>query len=232
MCTRRARYPSDGVSSRALDRKQRLYVWITGLFVAALLTADLIGARFFRVAGRDLSVGMLAFPLTFVLTDVVNEFFGEKGARRMTFVGLGAALFAFAVINVALVLPESPVSPLPAATFRTVFGWSTRLYVASLSAYVLGQLIDIAVFGAFRRVTKERFLWARATGSTLVGQAIDTFVVTTLLLWGTQPMGYILGVVRDSYLIKIGVALGLTPVIYAAHALVRRGLHVDERPTG
>src|SRR6185312_15198505 len=106
-------------------------------FVAALLVSDLIGGKFFRVAGLDFSVGMIPFPLTFLLTDIVNEFYGTEGARRITYVGLGVAVFVFIVINVAIQLPTSPESPMPGEQFKNVFGWSTRLYVASLTAYLI-----------------------------------------------------------------------------------------------
>ena len=205
-----------------MDRKQHLYLWLAGLFVAALVTADLIGGKFFRVGSVDLSVGMLAFPLTFVLTDVLNEFYGPQGARRVTYVGLGAAVFAFVVINVALALPTSPESPLGDGQFRGVFGWSGRLYVASLTAYTVGQLLDIVVFTALRRRTGHRLLWLRATGSTLLSQLMDTLVVNFVLLAGEKPPGFILTVARDSYVTKIVVALALTPLIYAAHAAVLR----------
>lgn len=205
-----------------MERRQVVYVWLAGLFVAALIVADLTGGRFFRVGGVDLSVGMLAFPITFVLTDVLNEFFGARGARRVTFVGLGAALFAFLVINAALALPVSPESPLDDDTFRTVFGWSRRLYVASLSAYLVGQLADIAIFGALRRLTGERLLWLRATGSTLASQLVDTVVVNAVLLGGTKAPGFIATVIGHSYLMKVAIAIGMTPVIYAAHAAVLR----------
>ena len=88
----------------ALDRKQKFYIWLTAIFVAALITSDLIGAKYFRIAGIDLSVGMIPFPLTFLLTDIVNEFYGTEGARRLTFVGLGMAVFVFAIINLAIAL--------------------------------------------------------------------------------------------------------------------------------
>jgi uncharacterized integral membrane protein (TIGR00697 family) len=211
-----------------VDRKQQLYLWLAGLFVAALLTADLIGGKLVRIGNTDLSAGMLAFPLTFVLTDVLNEFYGAQAARRVTFLGLGAALFAFLIIYVARVLPASPESPLSGSHFDTVFGWSARLYAASLTAYLIGQLLDISLFAALRRMTKHRLLWLRATGSTLGSQLIDTFVVTMGLFWGIKPVGFILGLVRDQYLLKILVAVGLTPVIYALHALLLRGLKISE----
>jgi len=211
-----------------MDRKQRFFVGLTALFVAALITSDLIGAKYFRVFGLDLSVGMIPFPLTFLLTDIINEFYGQEGARRVTFVGLGAAIFTFAIINLAIVLPASPESPMPGEQFKGVFGWSSRLYVASLSAYLIGQLLDISVFLALRKLTGHRFLWLRATGSTLISQAIDTLVVNFVLLTGTKSLGFILTVARNSYVLKVALAVGLTPLIYAGHALLRRHFKLAE----
>jgi queuosine precursor transporter len=206
-----------------MDRKQQLYLWLAGLFVAALVTADLIGGRFFRIGDVDLSAGMLAFPLTFVLTDVLNEFYGPRGARRVTYLGLGTAAFAFLVINIALALPPSSKG-LPEETFRSVFGWSRRLYVASLSAYLIGQLADITVFAALRRMTGERLLWLRATGSTVLSQLIDTTVVNFVLLTGVESLSSIGRIVYHSYVTKLLVAVALTPLIYAIHAAVVRTL--------
>jgi uncharacterized integral membrane protein (TIGR00697 family) len=213
-----------------LNRRQQLYLWLVALFIAALLTADLIGGKFFRVGTVDLSVGMLAFPLTFVLTDVLNEFYGPAAARRVTYLGLGAALFAFAVINLALALPTSPESPLSGDEFAKVFRLSGRLYVASLTAYMVGQLLDIALFAFLRRMTRHRLLWLRSTGSTLASQLVDTFVVNLVLLIGVKSPDFIFAVVRDSYLTKIAIAIGLTPLIYAIHAFVLRVIKINEPP--
>jgi queuosine precursor transporter len=210
-----------------VDRKQVLYLWLAGLFVAALLVADLVGGKFFRIGAVDLSIGMLAFPLTFLLTDLLNEFYGPQGARRVTYLGLGAALFAFLLINLALVLPASPKG-MPDEVFRSAFGWSRRLYFASLTAYLLGQLADITIFSALRRLTKHRLLWLRATGSTLVSQALDTVVVNFVLLWGAESVGAILRIVYHSYLLKILIAVVLTPLIYALHAFLLRGMRIPE----
>jgi uncharacterized integral membrane protein (TIGR00697 family) len=213
-----------------VDRKQHLYLWLAAIFITALIVGDIIGGRFFHVAGHNLSAGMLLFPLTFVLTDVVNEFYGAIGAKRLTFLGLGMAGFTFLMINIVLALPPSRVG-LPAETAATVLGNSRRLYVASLSAYLIGQLSDITIFGIFRRITGHRMIWLRATGSTLVSQALDTIVVNFVLLIGKESMGSILNIIRDSYVVKIVVAIGLTPLIYAAHAFFLRVLHVAETPT-
>jgi queuosine precursor transporter len=214
-----------------LDRRQKLYVWLTALFVAALITGDLIGGKLFRVGGIDLSVGMLAFPLTFLLTDIVNEFFGTHGARRLTFIGLGVAIFVFTVLRVAVMLPTSPESMLTASQFEAVFGLSSRLYVASLSAYLVGQLLDISVFVLLRKLTGHRLLWLRATGSTILSQAIDTLIVNAVLMAGTKSIGFILTVARNSYVMKLALAIGLTPLIYLGHAILRRHFHITEVTT-
>jgi uncharacterized integral membrane protein (TIGR00697 family) len=207
-----------------MDRKQRLFVWIAGLFVSALIAGDLIGGKFFRVAGLDLSVGMIPFPLTFVLTDIVNEFYGTEGARRITFLGLGMAIFVFTVINVALALPVSPESPMSQELFARAFGWSSRLYVASLVAYVVGQLLDIWIFQLFLRITGHKFLWLRATGSTVFSQAIDTLVVNFVLLSGKRPVEFILTVARNGYAVKLLIAVSMTPLIYLGRGLFLRYL--------
>jgi queuosine precursor transporter len=210
-----------------MDRKQRLYVWITAVFVSALIAGDLIGGKFFRVYGIDLSVGMIPFPLTFVLTDIVNEFYGKDGARRITFVGLGAAIFVFSCINIALALPVSPESPMPQELFERAFGWSARLYVASLVAYVIGQLLDISLFQIFLRVTGHRWLWLRATGSTVASQAIDSLVVNFVLLSGKKSLEFILTAARNGYAVKLVIALCMTPLIYAGRRAFLRYLEPD-----
>jgi uncharacterized integral membrane protein (TIGR00697 family) len=217
-----------GPPGRSARRREVLYLWLAGLFVSALVVADVIGGKLFRVGGIDLSCGMLAFPITFVLTDVLNEFYGSRLTRRVTYVGLGAALLAFLVINVALRVPTSPESPLSAGEFDRVFGLSTRLYVASLAAYIFGQLMDIAVFASLRRLTGERLLWLRATGSTLVSQAIDTVVVSVVFYVGLKPWGFIGRMVVASYVMKFVIAVAMTPVIYAVHALLLRVIKVEE----
>ena len=167
---------------------------------------------------------MLAFPLTFVLTDVLNEFYGPPGPGGSPSWGWARRSFAFT---------GDPGGHRPAHQPRiaaagdrpstTVFGWSARLYVASLTAYMLGQLLDITLFGLFRRLTRHRMLWLRATGSTLASQLLDTVVVNVVLLGGPQAAGlHRQAWSRDSYVLKIVIAVALTPAHLCLHALVLR----------
>lgn len=213
-----------------MPRSDRVYVFLTALFVAALIAGDFIGGKFFGVAGRSFSAGIIAFPLTFVLTDVVNELYGKQGARRLTYAGLVAALFVFGVVNLALWLPTVEDSPMPDQVFRGAFGISSRLYLASLVAYLIGQLLDVSVFQALRKATGERFLWLRATGSTVLSQAIDSLTVSFVFLVGMRPTSFIVGNAANNYVGKLLMAVLLTPLVYLAHALVQRYLAPSLRP--
>jgi queuosine precursor transporter len=212
-----------------VDRKQRFFVWLTAFFVAALVTGDFVGGKFFVVAGHTFSAGIIPFPLTFVLTDIVNEFYGTHGARRLTFVGLGAAVFVWAIITLSLSLPTSPESPIPDGVFRGAFGTSARLYVASLTAYLIGQLLDISIFYLLRRMTGHRLLWLRATGSTVLSQLIDSLSVSFVFLVGRKPMDFIVANAAHNYVGKLLMAVLLTPLIYLGHGLFQRYFHLPER---
>jgi queuosine precursor transporter len=207
-----------------VQRKERVYVLLTAMFVAALIAGDFIGGKFFNLAGRTFSAGIIPFPLTFVLTDVVNEFYGKDGARRLTYVGLAAAAFVWLVINLALALPTSTESPITDEVFRSAFGTSARLYVASLSAYVIGQLLDISIFGVLRRASGERLLWLRSTGSTVLSQAIDSLSVSFVFLVGTRPLSFIVSNAANNYVGKLLMAVLLTPLIYLGHTVLHRYL--------
>lgn len=220
-----------------LDTRARIFVGLTAAFVTALLIADLTGGKFFRlqlftVGGYEFvthSVGMLSFPITFLLTDLINEYYGAKAARFVTLVGLACAAMAFLLVLVGRALPVAPESPLPQAAFDQVFGMSNRLYVASLTAYLVGQMADISLFGLLKRLTGGRMVWLRATGSTVVSQAIDSFLVTFILFYGAAgPDGKmpqtatLLGIAATGYILKFALALGLTPVIYLCRWFLHR----------
>jgi uncharacterized integral membrane protein (TIGR00697 family) len=212
-----------------LDRKQRFFVYLTALFVAALVTGDFIGGKFFMVFGHTFSAGIVPFPLTFVLTDLVNEFYGTHGAKRITMAGLGAAVFVWAVITLALHLPTSPESPISDAVFRSAFGTSARLYVASLTAYLIGQLLDISIFHALRRITGHRMLWLRSTGSTVLSQVVDSVAVSFVFLVGRKPFDFIFSNALHNYLGKLAMAVLFIPLIYAGHGLFTRYFHLPEK---
>lgn len=215
-----------------LDVRHRIYVYLCGVFLTALLIGDTIGSKLFTVEvplgvttlRATLSAGAIWFPITFLLTDVINEFYGARGARFVTFLGFFMAILAFGIIAVARLIPAAPFSPIPQAMFEQVFGGANRIFAASIIAYLVGQLCDIAVFQYAKRKTGGAFIWLRATGSTLVSQLLDTVVVTWVAFYGVLPQDELRRTATTSYAVKLILAVGLTPVIYAMHALINRRL--------
>lgn len=219
-----------------LDRRIQLFVVLAGLFVTSLVVGDIIGVKLFEVKLGPvlavMSIGMLPFPVTFLLTDILNEFYGKKAARFVTWVGFGMAVFAFVVIGIAVQVPWAPLTRAPdfsgtvENSFNNVFGGSQRILVASMIAYLVGQFCDIAIFNLLKRVTQNKLLWLRATGSTLVSQLIDTTVVQFVAWTAVLPTATIFNIIFTSYAVKMLVAVGLTPFIYLGHALVERKLGI------
>jgi queuosine precursor transporter len=222
----------------ALDARQKLFVYLLAVFLTALLIGDTIGSKLFTVdiplglttIHATLSAGAIWFPITFLLTDVVNEFYGAQGARTVTFVGFFMALLAFTIIAIARQIPAAPFSPVSQAAFDTVLGGANRIFVASLCAYLVGQLIDIAVFHRLKGLTQSRHIWLRATGSTLISQLVDTLVVTYVAFGGLIAPEQLRRAAVTSYVVKVMVAIGLTPVIYALHGVIERRLGMKAQP--
>jgi uncharacterized integral membrane protein (TIGR00697 family) len=213
-----------------LTTRHKLYLGLSATFLTSLLVADMTAGKFFSVGGLDVSVGVIPFPITFLLTDVVNEYYGSRGARFLTAVGALMLVFAFAIIVVARVLPVSPHSPISQDAFDAVFGLSFRFFAASLFAYLVGQLADIQAFRLTKRLTRNRHLWLRATGSTAISQIVDTTVVNVTALVGILPAAEIVEVTAFNYGYKMIAAVLLTPLLYVAHGIVTRRLGVDPAP--
>ncbi|WP_224362415.1 queuosine precursor transporter [Hyalangium versicolor] len=217
-----------------LDNRVRLFVVLAAAFCTALIVADLIGVKLFEVHLGSLvavmPVGMIAFPVTFVLTDLLHEFYGKKAARFVTWLGLFMSLFTFATISIATAIEWAPMTRAPdyrgtvESSFNNVFGTSQRILIASMVAYVLSQLCDIAVFHLLKRLSHNRMLWLRSTGSTVVSQLIDTTVFQLIAWLAVLPTDVVINIIVTSYMVKLLVAVGLTPIIYAGHALVERWL--------
>jgi len=218
---------ASGSPALGMDLRQKIYLCLVSIFITALIVADIIGGKFVSIGPVTLPVGLIPFPITFLLTDLINEYYGKRATRRATYVGLVMAGFSFVIIWLARHLPTSPKSPVAGDVFNQVFGASNRLYIASLTAYLVGQLADIWVFVQLKRFTKGRHLWLRATGSTVVSQALDSFTVAYLQLHGVTladgtiaSFSYIMEIVLTTYTIKFIIAVGLTPFIYTGHEIL------------
>ena len=212
------------------DLKNRVYLVLCATFLTALLIADVTAGKFFRAGTLAISVGVIPFPITFVLTDVVNEYYGRRGARLMTAIGGAMLVFAFLMITAARALPVADASPISQASFVAVFGMSWRFFGASLGAFLLGQFADIQAFHLVKRITRSRHLWLRATGSTAISQVVDTVFVNGAALAGTLAAGEIVKVTAASYAYKMAVAILLTPVLYFVHDLLTARLGLAAAP--
>ena len=214
-----------------LDRRMTLFVYLVGVFLTCLLVGDLIGGKLTEVdvgGTRTFSVGQLCFPITFVLTDIFNEFYGRKTARQVTYLAFVMVGIALAIINLAALMPWAGFTKAPdwdgvtPEAFDRVFTNANRIQLSSMAAFLTAQLIDITVFFAIKKATGERFLWLRATGSTAISQLIDTVVIMSLAFGHLMTWSQLWEVIFASYVIKLCWAVGMTPVIYGLHELLER----------
>jgi len=225
-----------------MTRGQRLFVTLTAFFIACLFLAELTGSKLFQVDVPDFSffglfrieaftmtLGVIPFPITFVITDLMNEYFGRRGVRFVTLLGMLTLVLAYGLILLDIHIPAASISPVTDEAFHQVFANSNAIIVASMVAYLIGQLIDIQVFHFLRRRTGHRHIWLRATGSTVVSQLIDSFVVIYIAFGTTLstqhlPLGDIGTIATTNFLYKLIVAVLITPVIYLGHAMIDRHL--------
>lgn len=217
-----------------------LYLWLAAIYITSLVLANIIGVKLFTfpielgplgTLSVEHTMGMLPFPITFLLTDLINEYYGKRGARRVVYVALAMAAFASVMIWISRKVPtlEGIPGTATADAFENVFGAASLMYIASLIAFLCGSLLDIFLFGLFKRLTNGRMVWLRATGSTVVSQLFDSFVVTFVfflfipLLHGGEPaaVGWIFGTALKGYILKFVLAVLVTPFIYLGRWIIR-----------
>ena len=225
----------------SMRTSDKLFVCLAAVFVSCLLLGDIIGGKTVGTPLGPISVGIIPFPVTFLLTDVVNDFYGRRGARFLTLVGFAMALLAYVVLQLSTWLSPHESTYFTQAEFAKIFGGSAQLFVASMIAYLCGQFLDISVFQFWKALTQSKHLWLRATGSTLLSQIVDTVTINLIFwLWtasadpnsflGKMSAGdryaWIFAKIGREYGIKVVVAILLTPAVYAIHELVVRVLRI------
>jgi uncharacterized integral membrane protein (TIGR00697 family) len=167
--------------------------------------------------------GIAPWPVVFLLTDVMNEYFGKQTVRRLSWITCGLIAFCFLVVFVAIELPTAEGSYLSDAEFRKAFGGSLPIMVGSITAFMLSQLVDVYLFGFFSKLTKGRMIWLRSTGSTVVSQLVDSYTVVLIGFWipGVWTFEEVLERGITGYATKMVIAVALTPMIYVMHYLAR-----------
>ena len=238
------------------SRSTRLFMLLTAFFVGNAIVAEFVGVKIFalestlglppfgwnlfgQAGSLSFTAGVLIWPIVFIMTDVINEYFGRRGVRFISFAAAGmisyAFVFAYAAIHLAPaewwvgVNAERGVPDMQAA-YANVFGQGLWTIGGSLVAFLVGQLIDVAIFHRIRAATGERWIWLRATGSTAFSQFVDSFVVLYIaFVLGPQqwPIELFLAVGTVNYCYKMAAAVVLSPLIYVARHNIERYLGAE-----
>lgn len=197
-----------------------IYLILAALFIASLVASNLIFQKFFYWEPFgwyrfEISVGILPYPITFLITDILSEIYGQKKANKVVIAGIFASFFSMLIILIADYVPAIDNSPINEKTFHTVFGLSPLAVFASMMAYLFAQFIDIKIFHFWKNLTKGKHLWLRNNFSTFASQFIDTFTVLFLLcIFKVLPWDIFWGLLLSGFLFKVIVAAFDTPILY------------------
>ncbi|WP_228237067.1 queuosine precursor transporter [Allomuricauda sp. M10] len=211
-----------------------IYLYLGALFITSLVVSNLIFQKFFHwnpfgevtVFGAplfELSVGILPYPVTFLITDLISEVYGQRKANQVVTAGIFASFFSMGIILLANYSEAIPTSPVDDATFSKVFGLSPLGVLASMLAYLAAQYIDIKIYHYWKKVTEGRMLWLRNNFSTFSSQFIDTLTVITLLcLFGVLPWDKFYGLLVSGVIFKLIIAVLDTPFLYLLVYIMRK----------
>lgn len=209
-----------------LTKKQIVFILLGGIFITNAIVAELIGGKLIEIGPFILSVGILPWPIVFVATDLINEYFGKEGVKKLTYLTTGLIFYTFLILFMALVIPASGVSAVSDAAFKEVFGQGMWIIIASIIAFVCSQLLDATLFQLFKKKTGDRMIWLRSTGSTVISQLFDSFIVSGIAFWMTGKVStedYI-NMASTGYGFKLMLAVALTPLIYLGHYVIKKYL--------
>ncbi len=214
------------------NKKDIVFLVLAGFFITNAIVAELIGGKLVTFFGLfTQSIGIILWPTIFLLTDLINEYFGKDGVRKLTYITIALISFTFVILSIALNIEATSFSPVSDDAFRKVFGQSQWIIVGSIIAFLVSQLVDVYVFWFFKTITGNKHIWLRATGSTLVSQLVDTFVVQYIafVLPGKWAFDEFLRNASWGYTFKLLVALALIPLIYIGHHVIGRYIKKDEQ---
>ncbi len=234
----------------SMSKATRLFIILGGFFIANTLLAEFIGVKIFSLEttlgfmprnwtvfgveglGFNLTAGVLLWPVVFVMTDIINEYYGVRGVKLLSYLAIGLVSYSFIMIYGAMQLaPNSWWESVSGVTkdiasmsdaFNAVFGQGLWIIIGSMVAFLVGQILDVMVFQSIKKRTGESKVWLRATGSTLVSQCIDSFLVLVIAFYigSDWELIRVLAIGMMNYIYKFAVAIILTPVIYLAHHLI------------
>lgn len=246
-----------------MTKKQHLFIILAAIFLTNAILAELIGVKIFSLEQTlgfqpanisilgytldfNLTAGVMIWPVVFITTDIINEYFGKKGVRKISFIAVGCISYAFLMIFLVTKLSpaafwldvnstDSNGNPFDVNyAFNKIYTQGLGIIVGSIVAFLIGQLLDVVVFHRIKKLTGEKMIWLRATGSTLISQLIDSFVVLALAFYILAPaesrwdFSQVISVGTINYIYKFIIAIVLTPLIYLGHYLIDRYLGKEE----
>src|SRR5687767_367493 len=208
------------------------FITCAALFVTCLLTANTIAAKLIVVGGVVLTAGIVIFPISYVLGDVLTEVWGYGAARRVIWLGFACNLLMVIAIRIGGVLPPAPYGASQPA-YDEVLGQTPRILLASFVAYLIGEFANAFVLAKLKIATRGRWLWLRTIGSTVIGQALDSAVFVTLAFYGSMPGPVLAGVVVGQWIFKVAYEAAGTPLVYVVVGWLkaREGIDAYDRET-
>ena len=239
------------------DKGTKLFIILGGIFIASALIAEVIGVKIFSFEDTlgikraninlfgspfsfHLTAGVLLWPVVFIMTDIINEYYGTRGVKFLSYLTIGLITYAFVIFNGAIHLSPSEYFSIgndidkPDNAFKGIFGQGMWIIIGSMVAFLVGQVLDVLVFHRIKKITGEKNIWLRATGSTLVSQLVDSFVVLFIAFYigkriqagQGEPwsLHQVLVTGTGNYIYKFVVAIILTPVIYLIHGWIEKYL--------
>ena len=238
------------------SRKNTLFMVLGMVFLTNAIVAEFIGAKIFSleksfnlppfqiqlfggVFNFDMTAGVILWPIVFVLTDIINEYFGKKGVQRLSWIAAILLVYSFIAVRVAMWLEgadfwigsgkSSGLTDMSQA-FNAVFGQGLMIILGSLVAFLIGQLVDAYIFKKLKDRTGDKFIWLRATGSTAISQFIDSYVVLVIAFYlgGNYDLLWVIQVGTLNYIFKLGMAVVLLPVLYGVHVQIDRYLGIKK----
>ena len=226
------------MTSKDLILARRLYLILGLLFVTSLIVSNLIFKKFFYyypfnsslfgVKLFEISVGILPYPITFLITDLISEIYGKKKANEVVFGGIIASFFAMGIIYISNVVPATSWSPVSDEMFSTVFGSTSIAVISSMLAYLFAQFVDIQIYHFWKSVTKGKHLWLRNNFSTFLSQFIDTATVLILLCsFGEIQWRLFTGLLMAGFLFKVIIAALDTPILYIFVFFIRKRFKLE-----
>jgi uncharacterized integral membrane protein (TIGR00697 family) len=206
-------------------RYSQRFVVVAAFFVTALVISNIIAVKLVEISGRVFPAGLVIFPLSYLLGDVLTEVYGVRAARRVIWLGFACNLVALGAIQAAIHLPAADFWKQNQSAYDQILGTTWRLFLASLAAYVVGELANAYVLAVMKGATRGRFLWSRTIGSTIVGEGLDSAIFVTIAFAGTGAA--LANPIITTWLIKVGWETAATPFTYAIVNYLKRSEGVD-----